>query len=115
VEALAGSRPRSYHKKSLILLLVAVKLVLGIWLECCEAGVMSIEAITWTKLDNKVGKDFKVAPEFVTELQKGLSDEGHILYGDGEKRGRGSKDHVPKLMISGRQQKVLQPMLTPSM
>jgi hypothetical protein len=94
-------RIRSHHKNSLILL--AVKLVLGIWLDCCEAGLKGTEDITWTKIDNRVSKDFKVGAKFVAELQKGLSDDGHIIYCESEKRGHGSKDHVPQLMISGCQ------------
>ena len=96
-------RTRSHHENSLILL--AVKSVLGIWLDCCEAGSMGIEDITWTKIDNRVSKDFKVGAKFVAELRKGLSDDGHIIYRESEKRGRGSKDHVPRLMISGCQLK----------
>ena len=54
---LGTGRTCSFHKNSLILL--AVKLVLGIWLECCEAGAMSIEYTTWTKLDSTVEKTSK--------------------------------------------------------
>jgi transposase/ribosomal protein L30E len=94
-------RVRTFQENSLILL--AVKSVLGIWLDSCEAGSMNIEDITWTKLEKRVAKDFKVGAQFVAELRKGLSEDGHIIYRDGEKRGRGSKNHTPKLMISGRQ------------
>jgi hypothetical protein len=62
-------------------------LVLGIRLGICEAGSISIHNITWTtKIDNKVAKNFKVRPVFVAELQKGLSNDGHIFYHDAEKK-----------------------------
>jgi hypothetical protein len=110
-------RVHSYQAENSLILL-ALKLVLGIWLDCYEeACPMSIKAVTWTKLDKKVARDFKVRAGFVTELQKVHSNNGpHMIYHEGEKGGRGSKNHVPKLVLLGRQLiKVLHPMLTPSM
>jgi hypothetical protein len=86
------------EEKSLILFAVKL-LVLGIWLDMCEAaGCMSIHADTaWPKIVNKVAEDFKVRANFVAELRKGLSKDGHIIYRDGEKRGLGSKNQTTNL------------------
>jgi hypothetical protein len=64
------------------------QLVLGIRLECCEAGLASKTSL---------------GPRLKTKSRIGLCNDGHIIYRGGEKRGRGSKNYTPKLMISGRQ------------
>jgi hypothetical protein len=60
---------------------LAVKFVLGIWLDLCDAGYMSIhDGATWTKIDDKVAKNFNVGAQFVAELRKSISNNGHIIY-----------------------------------
>jgi transposase len=62
---------------------------------------MSIYNASWTNIDAKVAKYFNVGAHFVAELRKGCSNNGQIIYHDGERRGRKSKKNIPnKLMIS---------------